>query len=362
MVKKIFIGLSALVLAGCSLAPGVFFAEGQFESSPDNVAEALPVTLVPITYETIQRQHLAQAPSTLRSAADESEVQEYQYLVGPQDVLNIIVWEHPELTIPAGGQRPVENDGNRVRSDGTIFYPYVGILHVAGKNTATIREELTAKLSQYIKKPQLDVSVVAYNSQRVHVAGAVAKPGSVAITDIPLTLSDAVNAAGGVSEMADIQEVILTRDGKNTAYDLVDLYYKGNLSQNVLLRDKDIVYVPVNTLRKVFVMGEVIKQEAIPMQNGRLTLADAMAATGVNQNAAAPGRIFVLRQGEDKPLAYLLDASEPSALILATAFALQPLDVVFVSTSDLTRWNRVLSQLMPTVQTLWTIDRIQTGN
>jgi polysaccharide export outer membrane protein len=360
MVRIILIGLCAMTLAGCSLAPGVFLTEGQFEPSADEAAEPLPVTLVPITHETIRVQRGARVVAPL--SADELNVgREYQYLVGPQDVLNIIVWEHPELTIPTGGQRPVVEDGNRVRPDGTIFYPYVGTLYVAGKTAAEIRVELTEKLSRYIKQPQLNVSVVAYNSQKVHVAGAVTKPGSVAITDIPLTLSDAVNAAGGVSETADIQEVNLTRDGKNAVYNLVDLYYRGDLRQNVLLRDKDIVYVPMNTMRKVFVLGEVSKQAAIPMHDGRLTLADAMASAGLNQNAADPERIFVLRQGAEKPLAYHLDASEPSALILATAFELQPLDVVFVSASHLTRWNRVLSQLMPTVQMLWTVDRMQLG-
>ncbi len=361
MVRRIFIGLYALGLAGCSLAPGVFISQDQLEHPSVEAAEALPVTLVPITHETIRDQQRSSVSVPL-SAADYDVGRGYQYLVGPQDVLNIIVWEHPELTIPTGGQRPVVEDGNRVRPDGTIFYPYVGSLAVAGKSAAEIREALTARLSRYIKQPQLDVKVVAYNSQRVHVAGAVSKPGSVPVTDIPLTLSDAVSAAGGVNAEADIQEVILTRDGRNTVYNLVDLYYRGDLKQNVLLRDKDIVYVPVNTLRKVFVMGEVSKQAAIPMQDGRLTLADAMATAGVNQNAADPERIFVLRQGQDKPLAYHLDAAEPSALILATAFELQPLDVVFVSASNLTRWNRVLSQLMPTVQMLWTVDRIQQGN
>lgn len=361
MVRGVVLGLCALVLTGCSLSPGVFISQGDFDESVEAGVEPLPVTLIPITHELIRQQHQVQSAPIAEQGADEALAQ-YQYLVGPQDVLNIIVWEHPELTIPAGGQRPVEADGNRVRADGTIFYPYVGTLSVAGKTTAQIREELTTKLASYIKRPQLEVSVVAFNSQKVHVAGAVMKPGSVPVTDIPLTLSEAVNAAGGANETADMQAVILTRDGTNASYNLLDLYYKGDLSQDILLRDKDIVYVPVNTVRKVFIMGEVEKQAALPLLDGRMTLADAMATAGVNQNAADPERIFVLRQGTDKPLAYHLDASEPSALILATAFELQPLDVVFISTSNLTRWNRVLSQLMPTVQTLWTIDRIQTGN
>jgi polysaccharide export outer membrane protein len=95
------------------------------------------------------------------------------------------------------------------------------------------------------------------------------------------------------------------------------------------------------------------------MQDGKLTLADVMATAGIDQQAADPERIFVLRRQQGgEAVAYHLNASEPAALILATTFSLEPLDVVFVSTAKLTRWNRVLSQLMPTVETLWSLDRI----
>jgi polysaccharide export outer membrane protein len=360
MVKRILLALGVLSLTACSLAPGVYMHEGQFEPSTEAVPETVPVTLIPITPELVRQQQLREQGTIGLSAAG-AESADFQYLVGPQDVLSITVWEHPELTIPAGGQRPVEQEGNQVRADGTIFYPYVGILEVAGKNTEQIRAELTEKLSRFIKKPQLDVRVVGFNSQKVHVAGAVTKPGVVPLTDVPMTLSDVINLSGGANEKADIQEVILIRDGKNRTFNLQDLYHKGDLSQNVLLQNRDIVYVPVNTYRKVYVMGEVSSSAALAMPDGKLNLAEVMASAGINQQSADPERIFVLRQGEEKPLAYHLDASEPGALILATTFPLQPLDVVFISTSDLSRWNRVLTQLLPTVQTLWTIDRISEG-
>lgn len=359
MLGKSIFAVYVILLAGCSLAPGIHLQEGQFESSDKVDQEEVPVTLIAITPALVRQQYQAGFETPVQKVQDAME--SYQYLVGPQDVLSITVWDHPELTIPDGGQRPVEQSGNRVRSDGSIFYPYVGLLKVAGKSTEQIRVKLTKKLSRYIKKPQLDVRVVTFNSQKVHVAGAVAKPGVVPLTDVPLTLADVINLSGGVNEKADLQEVILTRNGSNQSFNLQNLYYKADLSQNVLLKNKDIIYVPVNTARKVYVMGEVSKQTSLSMQDGKLNLAEVMATAGIDQNAADPERIYVLRQREGKPLAYHLDASEPGALILATSFQLKPLDVVFVSTSNLTLWNRVLSQLLPTAQTLWTIDRINEG-
>ena len=357
MLMRLLLLLCVLPLAACSMAPGIYMEKGQFEEKPVKEEPPMPVSLIPITPNTVKNEYQAVRRRAPVAPAKEN-VEKYQYRVGPQDVLNIIVWEHPELTIPTGGQRPAEEDGHKISADGTIFYPYVGILQVAGKTTAEIRDELTQRLSRFIRKPQLDVRVVQFNSQRAHVTGAVEKPGIIPITDQPLTLADAVSSAGVDPESADIQSVILSRDGRNQVFNLLDLYYNGDLSQNVRLQDGDIVYVPVNTVRKVYVMGEVRQSKALPMVEGKLSLADALASAGVDQVSADSERIFVLRQGKEKPLAYHLDASEPAGLILATAFPLQPLDVVFVSTANVSRWNRVLTQLLPTVQTLWTIDRI----
>ena len=107
-------------------------------------------------------------------------------------------------------------------------------------------------------------------------------------------------------------------------------------------------------------MGEVEKQASLPLIDGQLTLADALASSGVDQLTADNERIFVLRKGDDlsKPYAYHLDASDPGALILATAFQLQPLDVVFVSTADIARWGRVMLLLLPSVNALWLVDTV----
>lgn len=348
-------------LTGCAWAPGLTFESGDFESdeSAESDPEPLPVTLIPITPSLIERQS-QKLQTSLPVQNTTNVITEYEYQVGPQDVLNIIVWDHPELTIPTGGQRPAEEDGHRVSSKGTIFYPYVGIVDVAGKTTEQIREILTDRLSKYIRKPQLDVRVVGFNSQKVQVAGAVEKPDSYPITDVALMLSDAVNIAGGNNERADIQSVILTRNGVNTRYNLIDRYYRGDSSEDIQLRNEDIVYVPANNIHKVFVMGEVEKKASLPLIDGQLTLADALASSGVDQLTADNERIFVLRKGDDlsKPYAYHLDASDPGALILATAFQLQPLDVVFVSTADIARWGRVMLLLLPSVNALWLVDTV----
>ncbi|MDH5633367.1 MAG: polysaccharide export protein [Gammaproteobacteria bacterium] len=365
--RRLAVLLSVAVLSGCMLAPGLHLSSTDFDGDAPAEEKALAdqspeleVALVPVTPALVRRQatELSQQPGVAVSLSDPTP---HIYRVGPQDVLSIIVWEHPELTIPAGGERPVEKAGHQVNNDGQIFYPYVGLVHVAGKTTDQIRTELTRQLSRFIKRPQLDVRVVAFNSQKVYVSGQVKQPGNLPISDVPLHVADAVNAAGGALPTGDVSRVVLSRDGKKQLLNLVALYSFGDVSQNLLMRSGDLLYVPENNTNKVYVMGEVKKPAALPLFDGRMTLAEALSTGGIDQNAAA-GRVYILRRNGEGALAYHLDASEPDALILATAFQLKPLDVVFVSTAGVSRWNRVMSQLLPTAQTLWTLDRLDPAN
>ena len=91
-----------------------------------------------------------------------------EYRLGPGDIISIIVWDHPELTIPAGSFRTAEQAGTVIADDGTIFFPYAGVLKVQGKTTSEVRTLLSAKLAKYIEKVQLDVRTVSYTHLDVY--------------------------------------------------------------------------------------------------------------------------------------------------------------------------------------------------
>ncbi|MGC7560168.1 polysaccharide export protein [Pasteurella sp. PK-2025] len=306
-------------------------------------------------------------PAARQNESLEQRLKSYQYRVGPGDILNITVWDHPELTTPAGSYRSAAESGSQVHANGTIFYPYVGNIAVAGLTVNQIRNKLTQRLAHYISEPQIEVNVAAYQSKKAYITGEVTTPGQQFLTNIPLTLLDAVNKAGGLSEHADWHNVTITSKGREEHVSLEALFQRGDLSQNRLLGDGDIVHVPRNDANKVFVIGEVSQPQMLKITHYGMTLTEAITASGgIDKLSADATGIFVIR-GQRNNTAnpkqfppkedsvekiadiYQLDVTNATSYILGTEFYLKPYDVVYVTTAPITRWNRVITQVMPTI-------------
>lgn len=336
---------------GCTLVPGSHMKATDtggirtFAITPELIPELLIERFTPIAHAELERQRL-----------------QYDYVVGSGDVLNITVWNHPELTIPAGSMRSPADAGNWVHNDGTIFYPYIGTLHVAGLRVTEIREEITRRLRTYIERPQVDVTVAAFRSKRIYVTGAVSQPGTLPITNVPLTLLDAINQSGGLTEDADWQRVLVSRNGAEQVFNLRQLYQQGNTGQNLLLQPGDLVHINHSDNNKVFVLGEVGKPQSLIMGREGMTLAEALADSGGwNENRSDARGVFVLRRSTSSNYAidvFQLNARQATALVLADQFPLQERDVVYVTAAPMARWNRVLSLITPSLMSLYYADRV----
>lgn len=367
-----------LALAGCSFAPGPYLDPARMqEPAPDNsTAATYPVHLITASVIANQDKVLAKDDPRTNLLPVEPLTGGYSdYRAGPGDILGITVWNHPELTVngtpglPAGidaGSGAVASgapgaavnpDGQRVAADGTIYFPTVGRVNVAGKTTEQISSLLMNRLGSYAVKPQLDVHVIQFRSQQVYMAGQLKNPGSLPITDMKLTVIDAITRSGGAVADADLQRVQLTRNGKSYVLDVQRTLDHGDISQNVVLQAGDIVYVPDHNASRVFVLGEILKPQTLFMDKGKLTLADALAgASSIDPQSAQPRQILVIRRSAkdpSKPTIYRLDMTQVDAILLSTQFDLHPLDVVYVGTADIARLNRLLYQLLPTVTSLY---------
>lgn len=383
LFRVIVLGGLCLSLGACAMAPGLYVGNTDLPRHQIGRPPSDPnLKYINIDARTIEHQKpweavasyelpIAQGLEPASKAAPN-----YVYRVGPGDILSIVVWNHPELTNPygtTGGN--LTQSGSQVRANGTIFFPFAGIVHVAGLTVEQIRRVITNRIKTYIANPQVGVRVLAYKAHKVYVTGYVNKPGIQYLTNQPLTVMDAINQAGGLRDQrtdttntrvgfsANHRVAILTRHGKRYLIDLKALYSEGAASSNVLLKTGDTLYVPDDWSNQVFVMGSVRKPQALPMNQGRLTLAEALSdAGGVDPSAANAERIFVIRglrvhtkgaKATIVPVVYHLNASSAAALLLADEFQLHPRDIVYVSTNGFVRFNRVITQILPTISSIY---------
>lgn len=347
---------SFALLSACSMSPGMYMGK------PQDVAKALkeegapPGALMTISPQLIEEQR------TLQSAEIDQEIKHLfgvatEYKVGPGDVLNIVVWNHPELALPMAGSNVATDTANiadvgngyNVSPEGLIQFPFVGAVKIAGLTEYQVSSLLTRRMAQYISDPQLTVRIQAYRNSRIYIDGEVHKPGLLTINDIPMTLPEAINRAGGLTPDADRSSVILTRNGVATHINMPQLTRKGVNPSQIMMANGDLLRVINRNDSKVFMLGDVHSPRSQPLQDGQLTLAQALGeASGINPETGNARQVYVIRKGVNgNAEIYHLDASVPTAYVLAADFELKARDMVFVDPAPIVRWNRVISMLLP---------------
>lgn len=279
------------------------------------------------------------------------------YTIGSGDILSIVVWDHPELAgqgvaasaTAADAQSPgAPPAGFVVDHEGRVQFPFAGSLTVAGLTEEQARALLTKRLAHYIAKPLVTLRVQAYRSKRVYVDGEVRLPGLQSINDIPMTLVEALNRAGGMLPSADQSRIVLERGDARYQVGLRGLVARGINPGSILLAPGDVVRVHSRDESKVFVSGEVVTPKALTMHDGRLTLNEALGESGgISPLSGDARQVYVIRRAPEGARVFQLDARRAGALAMAEAFELEPRDLIYVAASPLANWYRSVSMLFP---------------
>lgn len=303
--------------------------------------------------------------------------------------------------------------GYTVQDDGAIAIPNVGRVQIAGMTLEEAEAELFQRLVENQIDPTFSLEIAEFNSKKVSIGGAVAQPTVAPITLTPLYLDEALAAAGGITvEDQDYASVRIYRGGTLYQIPLTELYgaglqrvrlidgdsvfvdtsYELELAQAYFAeqirlaefrqgaratalsaleaevsirrgaqqdaRENYMARLNLDSVDRdyVYLSGEVDSQNRYPLPFGRTAnLADALYSNGgVPVETGDVSEIYVLRGAADRRefgamTAWRLDAKNAANLLLATRFELRPNDVIFVAEQPVTRWNRVVQQIVPSL-------------
>lgn len=354
------------LLQGCAVVPGMGTVEpyqvaedlpSKFQYLPDAAPEDRITPITPALVRTLAKAAPKNVPPEVQALFGKPQ----RYTIGPGDVVGVIVYDHPELLPNAGAVISQQADptgvsvapGFIVDSSGEIAFPYVGRVRVAGLTEAEAGDLISKLIVTQVREPEVTVRIQSFRSRRAYIEGEVRVPGSQIFTDVPMTLTEAINRAGGITASGNRSAVTLVRDGKSIDIDLTRLREAGRDGNDIPLRNGDTIRVANREDAKVYVMGEILRPSALTVRsNGRLNLNEALGeAGGPVLTTSNPGQIYVIRQGATGlPAIFHLDAKNPAAMVLARQFSLEAQDVVYIDPVPLVKWNRVVSLILPSAQ------------
>jgi polysaccharide export outer membrane protein len=255
--------------------------------------------------------------------------QSYEYQIGAKDLLEISVFEVPELNITV-----------RVSENGMISLPLLGEIKAEGLNRLDLEKQIASKLEKnFLKNAQVTIFIKEFQSKKVSIMGAVKNPGMHDLIG-RTSLLQVISMAGGLSDQASDTVVVFRQfkssPGLSLSIHLDELLLKANPKYNIPVFPGDIINVPGSQFLDIYVFGQVKNPGAVRMKMGadQVTLLRAIAQAGGFTDRARRGKIMITRTENGAEKKINVDVKD----ILGGGskdFPLQAFDVVFVPESIL---------------------------
>ena len=264
----------------------------------------------------------------------------YEYQLGPGDEIVINLTETDDI------------DGNYLIDPfGMIDLPYVGKINVKDLTSAEAQNMLLSILKKFYKNPDLQLDIVAFSSSKVYVTGTVRNQLVIDMSDKPIRVLDAliranVNTTG--NDNLSSTSGIIRRDNRVYEIDLLNAIKGTDTKENFYLKKNDVIFIDRNP-NSILVFGEVSRPGSYFPYAG-YSLTQLVSDSGINQLTADAKNIFVLRESFDEELqidVFKMNIKNPINLIAGRKFKLNKRDIVYIPASDLVKWNRVISLLLP---------------
>ena len=264
----------------------------------------------------------------------------YEYVLGPADSISIDLTDTDDL-----------DNVYLIDEDGMIDLPFIGKIKIADLTLNETQNILMNVIENYYKNPDVQLKIETFNSSKVHIIGAVRNQITINLDQKPITLIEAAIQANFNPSAADKisgTKGFLRRDGNVYKINLANAFKSLDEKENFYLKKNDVIFIDRNS-DSIHVFGEVIKP-GVYYPNLDYSLTELISTSGLNQMTANAKKIYVIRESRKNFLEidiFKLDISNPVNLVIGRKFMLQEKDIVFVPPTEIVKWNRTISLLLP---------------
>jgi len=333
--------LTISLASGCSSINAGLQA-GELPPSGAFIAEnGIHFNIRPLSLATLPPKQAVIPSSNLNQLIRSSGRAEYRISEG--DILSIILVGYPDITSAGASGYPVDQQG-------FVQFPLVGRIKATGMSVPQFTANLQRQLQRYLKYSDPQVKITDYRGNKFFIDGEVKQPGEFAINDTPVSLYSAISMAGGATPTGDSNNIIFNRNGVNYNIGLQSLRQLGTSANQIYLKDGDSIHVNSQDRNKVYVLGEFGQVEPVPILEQGISLAQVLGESqGLNSATANAAKIYVVRDNLNTRATdiYYVDMQTITSFALANRFEMHPNDIVYVDPTGLTRWNRVISAILP---------------
>ena len=265
---------------------------------------------------------------------------QYKYVLGSSDIINIDLTETDDL------------DGvYELNEKGMIDLPFVGKVKLDGLTKYEAHNLLKETIKDYYINPDLQIDIEEYNSSKVYIVGAVRNQITISLNQEPVTLIEAsiqANFNPSAEDKLSGTSGLLRREGEVYKINLNNAFKNKDTKENFNLKKDDVIFIDKNS-NSIHVFGEVTEPGTyFPDMNYSLT--ELLSSVGINQLTANAKKVYVIREKFDSFLeidVFQLDIKNPINLVAGKKFKIKKGDIIFIPPSEIVKWNRAISLLLP---------------
>ncbi len=264
----------------------------------------------------------------------------YEYILGPADSISINLTDTDDL-----------DNTYLINQEGMIDLPFVGKVKLDGLTLNQAQNILIEVVKDFYKNPDLQINIEDFNSSKVYIVGAVRNQKTIKLDQKPIKLIEAAIEANFNPSAQDKlfgTKGFLRRDNDVYKINLANAFSGIDEKENFYLKKNDVIFIDRNS-DAIHVFGEVSKP-GVYFPNIGYSLTELISTSGLNQVTANAKKVFVIREKFDSFLeidVFQLDITNPVNLVAGKKFMLQSKDIIFVPPTEIVKWNRTISLLLP---------------